>query len=209
HLDISKYHLLKTNEDKLPYLLAFAGIETLSVRMKASAIEVGQSISTWPQLASAVTMGGGITADVCRRVLLNQFYQSGRYFIDLEELIGEPKMQTPGFAYTKKSLTKDEMIRIANLVPKFEEKTAYSISKQTLKVLVEAAIVAPSPGNNQPWKWYFDGVRLYLFHDIERSESFGDFENMASYMTFGAAMENLSLKASAIGVGVAEKFFPL
>ncbi|MGI4022069.1 MAG: ThiF family adenylyltransferase, partial [Janthinobacterium lividum] len=52
HLDVSKFSTLTTNEQKLPYILAFAGIETLSVRMKASAVEVGQTISTWPQLAS-------------------------------------------------------------------------------------------------------------------------------------------------------------
>ena len=34
---------LKTSEEKLPYMLPIAGVETLSGRMKASALEVGQS----------------------------------------------------------------------------------------------------------------------------------------------------------------------
>ncbi|WP_257669518.1 Rv1355c family protein [Parapedobacter tibetensis] len=208
HLDISNFKNLKTNEQKLPYILAFAGVETLSIRMKASAIEVGQSISTWPQLASAVTMGGGITADVCRRVLLDLFHQSGRYFIDLEELIDDTKPAAPNFKYTKKSLNDEEMMRVAKRLPAIGN-TAYNIDNKMVKELVRTASIAPSPGNNQPWKWYFDGKRLYLFHDIERSESYGDFENMASYMTFGTAIENLNLKAKEMGVEVTEMLFPL
>jgi molybdopterin/thiamine biosynthesis adenylyltransferase/nitroreductase len=208
HLDISKYHLLKTNEDKLPYLLAFAGIETLSVRMKASAIEVGQSISTWPQLASAVTMGGGITADVCRRVLLDQFHQSGRYFIDLDELIGDPIEGKPSFNYQTEKLTSEIIKQYVALLPRDEN--AFVIEDNTIiDDLAQAAVLAPSPGNNQPWKWYFDRNRLILFHDIHRSESYGDFEHMASYMSFGTAIENIKLKASAHKLETAIQLFPL
>jgi molybdopterin/thiamine biosynthesis adenylyltransferase len=91
HLDTSNLKNLKTNEEKIPYLLAFVGLETMSARLKASMLEVGQTISTWPQLASAVVLGGGVTADVCRRILLNQFHESGRYFVDVEELINDKK----------------------------------------------------------------------------------------------------------------------
>lgn len=209
HLDLSGVKDLKTNEEKLPYILAFAGVETLSVRMKASAVEVGQTISTWPQLASAVTMGGGVVADVCRRILLGQFHQSGRYFIDLEELIGDPKEQPPQFSYTLKSLSKAEMTQIAARVPVFDGTDNAVVDEQQVREIVRAAALAPSPGNNQPWKWYYDGRQLYLFHDIERSESYGDYENMASYMAFGTAIENMSLKAEEIGVAITERYFPL
>ena len=59
------------------------GVETLSTRLRASMLEVGQTVNTWPQLASAVVMGGGMAADVVRRVVLNQFTASGRWHIDL------------------------------------------------------------------------------------------------------------------------------
>lgn len=68
NLDIAKLKTLKTNEDKIPYMLDIVGIDTISTRAKASMMEIGETISTWPQLASAVTLGGGITADVSRRV---------------------------------------------------------------------------------------------------------------------------------------------
>lgn len=91
HLDIDFEVLknLKTNEEKLPYMLPIAGFDTLSTRMKESLLEIGKSISTWPQLASAVTLGGGIVTDVCRRIFLKEFKSSGRYFVDIDEIIGD------------------------------------------------------------------------------------------------------------------------
>jgi hypothetical protein len=99
HLDLSKLKGLKTSEEKLPYMLPIAGVETLSTRMKASAIEIGQTINTWPQLASAVTLGGGITADISRRILLDQYRSSGRYFVDW---ISSLAMPIPSFPSSKK-----------------------------------------------------------------------------------------------------------
>lgn len=87
-IDFDVLKKLETNEEKLPYILPIAGFETLSARMRSSLPEIGSTISTWPQLASAVTLGGGIVTDVCRRILLNQFKDSGRYFVDIEEIIG-------------------------------------------------------------------------------------------------------------------------
>ena len=78
HLDITTLKKLKTNEEKIPYMLDMVGLDTSSLRLKASMLEIDQSINTWPQLASSVTMGGGITADVSRRLLLNYYTDSGR-----------------------------------------------------------------------------------------------------------------------------------
>lgn len=77
----------KTKEDILPYIFSIAGYETLSERMKYSLTQVGKTITTWPQLASAVVLGGGISADICRRIFTGKLKVSGRFFIDLEDLI--------------------------------------------------------------------------------------------------------------------------
>ena len=82
-----------TNEEKIPYILKIVGADTMSKRLKASMLEVKKSINTWPQLASSVTLGGGVTTDVCRRILLDQFHDSGRYYVDLDEIIND-KTQT-------------------------------------------------------------------------------------------------------------------
>jgi molybdopterin/thiamine biosynthesis adenylyltransferase len=84
------YELLKgleTNEEKMPYLLPMVQTENLSARMKASLLEVGQTLGTWPQLSSDVVMGGAFATNLVRRILLDQVHVSGRYYIDPDELI--------------------------------------------------------------------------------------------------------------------------
>lgn len=87
HLDLSKLKEAKTTKEKAIYLLPMLGVDTLSKRLQASMPEIGKTITTWPQLASGVIFGGGICTDVCRRILLNQFSKSGRYFVDIEDQI--------------------------------------------------------------------------------------------------------------------------
>ncbi|TQS20821.1 ThiF family adenylyltransferase [Microbispora sp. KK1-11] len=74
-------------KDKLPFVLALFGEGLLSPRMLASLPEVGKTISSWPQLASAVSLGGGIVADAARRLLLGEPLASGRYRLDPDMLV--------------------------------------------------------------------------------------------------------------------------
>jgi hypothetical protein len=66
--------------------------------------------------------------------------------------------------------------------------------------LVAHAILAPSGGNIQAWRFEAqrDG-RLRCFYDAARAENFLDFEHGASYLTLGAAVENMVISAAAIG----------
>ncbi len=89
HLDLSLVKQAKTNEEKVAYLLPMLGTETSSKKLISSMYEINKTITTWPQLASGVIFGGGICTDVCRRILLNQFTNSGRYFVDVEEKIND------------------------------------------------------------------------------------------------------------------------
>jgi molybdopterin/thiamine biosynthesis adenylyltransferase len=76
-----------TAEEKLPYIMQIVDYPNLSERAKSSLLEVKKTISTWPQLASSVVLGGGVGADVSRRILLNQLTVSGRFYVDLENII--------------------------------------------------------------------------------------------------------------------------
>jgi molybdopterin/thiamine biosynthesis adenylyltransferase len=87
-IDSSKLKGL-TNEQKIPVVLQILGFEQLSDRAKSSLQQVNKTISTWPQLATSVILGGAVGADICRRVLLNQFSKSGRYYMDIEKIINE------------------------------------------------------------------------------------------------------------------------
>lgn len=210
HLDLATLKKLKTNEEKIPYMLDILGIETASKRLKASMLEIEQSICTWPQLASAVTMGGGITADVSRRILLNQFTDSGRYYVDIEQLI------------TNQSVQKEEVIQIEKKEnhPVFDFETLLKhcvyqpqtnqvhISQLTLESIIKAANLAPSGGNSQPWRWVYKNKLLYLFNAIDVNDKFLGYGNFSTYVALGAAIENLILKSNELKLKVVTKTFP-
>jgi tRNA threonylcarbamoyladenosine dehydratase len=71
---------------RMQILMALVSFDTLSERMKYSMKQIGKTITTWPQLASSVVLGGAITTDISRRILLNEHTVSGRYYVDLDEI---------------------------------------------------------------------------------------------------------------------------
>lgn len=210
HLDIPTLKSLKTNEEKIPYMLDVLGLETTTPRLKASMIEMQQTITTWPQLASAVTMGGGITADVSRRMLLNQFTQSGRYYVDIDELIGNktnPSDPIASIHNPGKKPVVDEvyMKRMVETV----KVSSSQLKQEDAKQIVEAAIAAPSNGNFQPWKWFFNEGNLFLFKDLLEKDLFTDPKHINSFLSLGATLENASLKANELGYKLSSNLFPL
>jgi hypothetical protein len=74
-------------QERMNLVLSIIGKETLSERAGLSLSEVGKTITTWPQLASSVALGGATGTDICRRILLNQLHASGRYYVDLQKII--------------------------------------------------------------------------------------------------------------------------
>jgi hypothetical protein len=77
-IDHSNSHLL---------LKALVSFDSLSERMKFSMTQINKTITSWPQLASSVVLGGAITTDITRRILLGHHEKSGRYYVDLDQLI--------------------------------------------------------------------------------------------------------------------------
>lgn len=68
--------------EKLAIIMKIVSLENTSERLKLSINEIGKTITTWPQLASSVMIGAGSCVDCCRRILLNQHNNSGRYYMD-------------------------------------------------------------------------------------------------------------------------------
>lgn len=87
HIAIDSLKDINTNEKKIPIINAIIGVDKISDRLRYSMNEIGKTITTWPQLASSVNLGGAVTCDVSRRILLNELTQSNRFFVNLNELI--------------------------------------------------------------------------------------------------------------------------
>lgn len=75
--------------DKERFDLVFRIVDgdKLSTRMKQSFGEIGKTLNAWPQLASSVTMGAGVTTEIVRRILLNDDIPSGRCYLDIEDVL--------------------------------------------------------------------------------------------------------------------------
>ncbi len=201
-----------TTEEKIPYVLQIVGVDTLSSRLRASLIEVEQSISTWPQLASAVGHGGAAAADIVRRICRGEIVRSGRYYADLEALI--PTATESATKIEKNCLAGKPALEAAWMEPAIKRLPRLKTSRETsltpdiVRRLVADATLAPSGGNCQPWKWVWDGDQLYLFHDVSRSWTPYDPEGRGGLVALGASTENLILSAHAVDLQVAFELFP-
>lgn len=192
-MDLDAAKRAKTNEEKVPFMMEIVGLDSLSDRMRSSILEIAQSITTWPQLASAVTYGGGMTADICRRILLDQYRNSGRYIVDIADLVNDDVMplrkKEASFELPPSSSGRDFGALIET------RRQGLEVPENILSTIVETACMAPSGGNSQPWKWIYRDRALYLFHEIDLSTQWLDYKNRGSHISFGAALENLELEA--------------
>ena len=78
-----------TTKEKVPYVIRILDPASLTDRAAASMVEVKESVSTWPQLASDVALGGAMVANAVRRIALGELTASGRFYADLDELTAE------------------------------------------------------------------------------------------------------------------------
>ncbi|MFI8292202.1 ThiF family adenylyltransferase [Streptomyces sp. NPDC085614] len=68
-------------------LLRIVDERRLSPAMTDAVQRIGSTLSSWPQLASGVMLGGALVTDAARRILLGRPVLSGRYYVDLDALI--------------------------------------------------------------------------------------------------------------------------
>jgi molybdopterin/thiamine biosynthesis adenylyltransferase/nitroreductase len=192
-------------QDRIPLVMRIVDVQNGSKRGKLSMLEIGQSISTWPQLASAATLGGAVVTDTSRRILLDQFKGSGRFYVDLEQIISKDSnepvaaVQNPFHAFEY-----EKAVSVAkNYCP---SNSFINIDESKVKYIIEKACLAPSIRNSQPWKWVYNQNCIYLFHDRSRSFAFDNFDNISAYNAFGAAFENLTLASAKMGLGIKTHF---
>ncbi len=84
----------------------------------------------------------------------------------------------------------------------------YVIPKNDIITIIKAGILAPSGDNCQPWQIYFEGEKLYLKNLKDKDTSLYNVKNIASYIAFGAMIENMIITAKNLGYEVSTNLFP-
>lgn len=216
HLDLGLAAKATTNEEKLPFVIPIVGLETMSTRMKASMLEIESTVTTWPQLASSVVMGGAVAAHVSRRILLGQQMPSGRWWLDPDDMMGVAEVAGHSASWVTgqgepaegtTTITIDSMIAAADSFP--VTRADRDLSVHQAKLLAEAGSLAPSGGNCQPWIFLHHNGRLFLFLDRVRAKSVLDPGGRYAWLSMGACAENMLLEAGRLGLGLHHVFAPV
>ena len=76
-----------TAQEKIDLILAMVDAERISPELAAAIPEIGRTLSSWPQLASGVALGGALVVEAARRILLGRPCESGRFYVDLDALV--------------------------------------------------------------------------------------------------------------------------
>lgn len=193
-------------EERMPLLMKLVSGPNLSPRMKASVLEVGQTITTWPQTASSVVQGGGIVAEISRRILLGENIASGRHYFDVDGTLKKKEEKSSVATEKKPDTDKNEAAILSIREAAHGVDTAAHASRVRLEAhqvnaLLEAARLAPSLFNVQPWKWFVEDSIFYLAHDQFRPNIPLDAAHFATYLSLGAAAEALRLSGVRLGLG--------
>jgi hypothetical protein len=188
-------------KDKVPYVLRLFALSSIGARSVASLLEIDQTTSSWPQLASGTMLGGALATDAARRILLGSFRGSGRFFVDLEAIVCDGRdtaIEPPAPLDPRLDPRRSALAALAPVLdrtPVGEEITAGDLRR-----LVAHAAMAPSGGNMQAWRFVARGAELRCFADPARTGSLLDFDATATMLSIGAAVENLDLAARAMGL---------
>jgi nitroreductase len=94
--------------------------------------------------------------------------------------------------------------KVANTLPPLQPwslpETAPSDPNDLARVLIGAAVLAPSHWNTQPWRFEAGGNSIRLLADPQRALPVTDPEQRALRLGLGAALENLLVAARAYGL---------
>ncbi|MEM7530983.1 MAG: Rv1355c family protein [Chloroflexota bacterium] len=192
-----------TNDEKVPFVAPIIGVDTLSARSGASMIEIGETISTWPQLGSEVQLGGATVSAAIRQLVLEGDLTSGRRYIDLTKLI----TQDDSVTQTENKTDASQSTVTSTPIDMGQPLKSSSISA-LMHFLVSQAILAPSGGNTQPWKFVTDNEALLIIHDKVQSQSLLDPDHRGAYVGLGAAIQNVCIAAASRGYETTVHYFP-
>lgn len=77
------------SEEKMALLYQCFDVSKASPRMLESLQHVGKTITTWPQLATDVLLGGAVVATTARLIFLTNTIKSARIYVDVPSIVGQ------------------------------------------------------------------------------------------------------------------------
>lgn len=175
-----------SSKDKVPHVLRILDAPQLSPRMAASLVEVGKTLSTWPQLAAEVVLGATVVANAVRRIGLGEPMPSGRVRVDVADAldrIGDPLVSGSAPAPASAPVPADAQAESGGLAD----------------ILTDAATRAPSGGNVQPWHIEASDDRINLRLATKYTSAM-DVGYRGSAVALGAAAFNARVAAAAHGL---------
>lgn len=168
-----------SNADKVPLVMGILEADKVSARLAGSLIEIDDRLTTWPQLASDISLGAGMVGAAVRRWGLGQELPSGRLRMDMDQELRS--IQSPV------------------VVPKVTSTTPDSpVARTSSEEVLQAACRAPSGGNVQPWRFDISDQHFSLYLDPDRS-SLMDIKQRGSMLALGAAALNAEVKSAEQG----------
>ncbi|MEO5831777.1 MAG: Rv1355c family protein [Nakamurella sp.] len=188
-----------STQDKAPHVMRILQTGLLSARMAASMVEIDHTVSTWPQLAGDVQLGGATVAAAVRRLGRGEDLPSGRIRVDLDRSLDGLGRSVDIAAAHPVAVTAG----IAAVVDLTAEEPA-----DPSDAVVHAARLAPSGGNIQPWTLAATqdgGVDIRL---VPARTSAMDVAFRGSYVAIGAAAFNATVAAARHGHKATVTAFP-
>ncbi|MBO8164539.1 MAG: Rv1355c family protein [Brevibacillus sp.] len=204
-------------ESRVAAVLKLTGIHTISTRAAVSLLEIGQTITTWPQLASDVMLGGAAVAAAVRRIALGRPLASGRRYLDVEEWLTSDAVGTDVPAEVSAcggAAAAAETAAAGGAPPASQPSRTTAVGgtdeiSSLIHFVVEQAVRAPSLANSQPWRFHHADKRLWVSRARELAAGPFDLSGHASSLALGAAIENIVIAAAYRHYDVLVQPYPL
>ncbi len=177
---------------ELAALAVMIGVDGLSDRIASSFVELDRTLATWPQLAAEVNHGGAVVATAARAILLGHDVPSGRQVADLPHGIGQtyrPPIEPAALP--------ESGARVEDL-------------PDDLREILELAMLSPSGGNSQQWRFVVRARAADVVHLPERSAGHALFDNRGTLhrVVMGTVIESIVVATRARGLSVQVDYDP-
>lgn len=174
-----------STDDKAPLVLDILELEKISPRMAASFMEVDRTISSWPQLARDVTLGGALVATAVHKL-----------FSDPDNLpSGGSRTYLDDAVINLKDPLKEKKKRVSiKKPPQFSRRPP--LPDDALQAIYAGAGYAPSGGNVQPWVFSHDETHFHVAACSSGPPSGMDIDCRATAVACGAALANAAAIAA-------------